>query len=93
MTNSYRIAGREFIDEGDVDETVDEVYDSHGNRIDADYIAEAVDDLRALARSGRPSLGKAGEVSPQIAFRVSSELQRAALHRAKAEGKSISQFA
>ena len=46
---------------------------------------------RAVA--GRPSLTAAGKISPLVSFRVSSQLREAALRRAAAEGRTVSDLA
>lgn len=67
------------------------VYDSHGNRIDADYIEHAVADVHD-ALAGRPSLSGRGS-SPQVAFRVPPAVRDAAQRLAHDEGVSLSEFA
>jgi len=54
-----------------------------------------VEDAPTVRRpvAGRPSLTAAGTVSPLVSFRVSSGLREAALRRAAAEGRTVSDVA
>ncbi len=69
----------------------EQVYDARGNLIDEGYIARAVEDVHD-ALAGRPSLSGEG-ASPQVAFRVSAEVRKAAQRLAAAQGISLSAFA
>lgn len=80
----------------DVDLDVDDVRDSRGRRITADYVAAAVADVHVRQRRGRPSLtgdSGAGEHSPQVSFRVPEQTRRLAEERARAEGRTVSELA
>lgn len=79
--------------------TGETLYDSKGNPITREYLddvsaeAEAGYDLTALTPArGRPSLAGQGE-SPQVRFRLPTDLRERATQRARAEGKSVSQLA
>lgn len=72
----------------DVDLDVEDVRDSQGRRIDAEYVDRVV--ARAV---GRPSLTGVGRRSPHVSFRVSESTRAAAEARAAAEGKTVSQVA
>ncbi|WP_017972467.1 ribbon-helix-helix protein, CopG family [Actinopolyspora halophila] len=72
--------------------TDEELYDSHGNPVDATYIDQAVDDVdRAL--SGRPSLSGRRTRSPQIAFRLPAAEREQAQQLAEQQGVSVSELA
>lgn len=79
--------------------TGETLYDSNGNPITQEYLdevnaeAETGYNLGGLSPTcGRPSLTGRGE-SPQVRFRVPTDLRERAAARAKAEGKSVSQLA
>jgi hypothetical protein len=79
--------------------TGETLYDSKGNPITQEYLdevaaeAEAGYNLSELAPArGRPSLAGRGE-SPQVRFRLPTDLRERATQRARAEGKSVSQLA
>src|SRR5690606_18963427 len=74
----------------DVDLEKEDIRDDRGNRIDADYVRRAVENVHKHARSGRPSLTAPGRQSPQVGVRLPEALRAAAEARAKREGKSVS---
>ena len=55
--------------------------------------AERGYDLSRARRVGRPSLGRAGGVSPRVNVRMSPTLHARANRRAKREGKTLSEIA
>lgn len=55
-------------------------------------LTEAAADAISASRGGRPSLG-AGGSSPQVAFRIPSELRERAERLAAVEGRSLSAIA
>lgn len=69
----------------------DEVYDTHGNRIDQDYIDQAVADVHRMV--GRPSLSADGGTTQAITFRVPAEERANAQAAADEEGISLSEYA
>ncbi|WP_433355593.1 hypothetical protein ACQP25_17150 [Microtetraspora malaysiensis] len=80
------------------------LYDSKGNVIDDQYVAEAVADVHhaidegrvpvpTSRRPGRPSLTGDDTHSPRVSFRLPDELRDLAKARAAAEGKTISALA
>lgn len=74
----------------EVDLEQEDVRDSQGRRIDADYIDRAVTDARA--RRGRPSMSTESP-SPHVSFRVPDQVRRRLDERARAEGRSASDIA
>ncbi|GII75065.1 hypothetical protein Sru01_00470 [Sphaerisporangium rufum] len=88
-------------DDSEIDD-FEEVHDRKGNRIDAEYVARAVEDVhRAIdagqvpvptGRAGRPSL-TGGTHSPRVSFRLPDELRERATSRAAQEGKTVSALA
>jgi predicted HicB family RNase H-like nuclease len=88
MSDEFRVL------DGEIDLERDDVRDSQGRRIDADYVDRAVADVHA--RRGRRPLGDdtstAGH-SPQVSFRVPEQTRRRAEERARAEGRSVSEVA
>lgn len=80
----------------DVDLDVEDVRDSQGRRISAEYVEAAVADVHQRARRGRPALAEdaaTGEHSPRVSFRVPEQTRRSAEQRAQAEGRSVSELA
>lgn len=75
----------------DVDLQHEDVRDSKGARIDADYVERAVEDVHRVV--GRPSLTAPGRRSPQIAVRLPEAIRAAVAARAEREGKSVSELA
>jgi predicted HicB family RNase H-like nuclease len=75
----------------DVDLDTEVVRDRKGRRITSRRAKKIAEE--AVSRAGRPSLTGDRKSSPQIAFRVPDELQARAAAKAKAQGKSLSQFA
>lgn len=78
------------LDPDEVDLDDDDVRDSQGRRIDADYVQRAVDDVHR--RRGRPSLTE-GEESERLSVRVPTQTRRELDKRAAAEGRSASELA
>jgi len=76
----------------DVDLETEEIRLSDGARLTDELAVQIVDEVVAK-RTGRPSLSGAAVHSPQIAFRVPSEVREEAERIAKREGKSVSAFA
>lgn len=83
----------------DYDPSGETLYDSRGNPITQEYLdevsgeAETGYNLSELTPSrGRPSLAGEGE-SPQVRFRVPTDLRDRAAKRARAEGRSVSELA
>ena len=74
----------------DVDLEQEDIRDRDGNRVDADYVRRAVENVHRHVRAGRPSLTAPGRQSPQVAVRLPEALRAAAEARAKREGKSVS---
>lgn len=70
----------------------EKVYDTHGNLIDDDYIAQAVEDAHE-ALAGRPSLSGRKGLSPRVSFRLPTEVRDAAEQLAESEGVSLSTLA
>lgn len=77
----------------DVDLEQEDIRDSKGNRIDDQYVAEAVENVHRYLGAGRPSLSAPGTRSPQVAFRVPEAMRAAAQARASREGKTVSALA
>lgn len=88
MSDKFRVLDDE------VDLERDDVRDSRGRRIDADYVERAVADIHT--RRGRRPLGAPASVgthSPRVSFRVPEQTRRQAEERARAEGRSVSEVA
>lgn len=88
MSDTFRVL------DSDVDLERDDVRDSRGRRIDADYVERAVDDVHT--RRGRRPLGDdtpATGHSPRVSFRVPEQTRRRAEERARTEGRSVSEIA
>lgn len=80
--------------DGEVDLERDDVRDSRGRRVDADYVTRAVADVHA--RRGRRPLGDDAPAighSPRVSFRVPEQTRRRAEERARTEGRSVSEVA
>lgn len=77
----------------DVDLEQEDVRDSRGRRITADYVDEAVADTHRKLGRGRPSLTGEPTRSPQVTFRLPSELRAQAEMLAAREGKRVSEVA
>lgn len=92
MSTGRYPAGSDFGEIGpDVDVDAEEIFDSHGNRIDADYIAEAVSAVHTQLRRGRPSLDDDGQPrSPQLSIKFPQRLKAAADAQARREGRTVS---
>lgn len=77
----------------DIDLSRKVIRDSRGRRITQGYVDRAVADVHRKTGRGRPSLtGKAAQ-SPQVTFRLPSELRAKVKARARREGKRVSQVA
>ena len=79
--------------------TGETLHDSKGNPITQEYLDEVTGEAETgynlgelTPTRGRPSLTGRGE-SPQVRFRVPTDLRARAAERAKAEGKTVSQLA
>lgn len=70
----------------------EEVYDTHGNLIDDDYITQAVEDAHETL-AGRPSLSGHNGLSPRVSFRLPTEVRDAAEQLAESESVSLSTLA
>jgi hypothetical protein len=77
----------------DVDLVADDVRDPAGRRITQEYVDTAVADVHAKAGRGRPSLSTPGSRSPQVTFRLPSELRDQAEEQARREGAKVSDVA
>lgn len=77
----------------DVDLARKVVRDSRGRRITQEYVERAVADVHARIGRGRPSLTGQAARSPQVTFRLPSDLRAKAEARAKREGKRVSEVA
>ena len=75
----------------DIDLDTEVVILPSGQRLTNEVADEIVAEVRA--KSGRPSLGKAGTRSPAVAFRLPAELRAKAEQLAAAEGKTVSALA
>ncbi len=77
----------------DVDLDAEDVRDRQGRRITTEYAERASEEALQVARPGRPPLGATGQASPRVSFRVPEQTRRRAEHRARAEGRSVSDVA
>ncbi|MGI8647098.1 MAG: hypothetical protein DLM55_03690 [Acidimicrobiales bacterium] len=91
--------GKDFGNIGpDVDLRKEEIFDSHGNRIDDAYVEQAVAGVHAHLQRGRPSLegaalkSAASRRSPQITIKFPKNLKEATAVQAHQEGKTVSQL-
>lgn len=75
----------------DIDLDREDVRLTDGTQLTDDVAVEIVEQVRRGA--GRPSLSGRAAASPQIAFRVASDVRDRAAQVAAREGKSISQLA
>jgi hypothetical protein len=80
-------------DQPDVDLRNEDIRDSRGRRITEDYVDAAVADVHQKLGRGRPSLSSAGHRSPQVTFRLPSELRARAEAQAREEGTKVSDVA
>ena len=80
-------------DQPAVDLEHEDVRDSRGRRIAQDYVDAAVADVHEKLGGGRPSLSAAGHRSPQVTFRLPSELRDRAEAQARQEGTKVSDVA
>lgn len=92
MTATGYPSGKDFGDIGpDVDLESEEIIDRHGNRIDEDYIAQAVTAVHHQLRRGRPSLtDNTPQRSPQLSIKFPHSLKAAADAQANQEGRTVS---
>ena len=77
----------------DVDLGAEDVRDSAGRRITQEYVDASVADVHAKTGRGRPSLTGPGSRSPQVTFRLPSELRDQAEEQARREGAKVSDVA
>jgi hypothetical protein len=77
----------------DVDLQRGDIRDRKGRRITEGYVDAAVADVHARPGRGRPSLSAAGRRSPQVTFRLPSELREQAEAQARDEGTKVSDVA
>lgn len=84
-TKKYRLAGPDIPDE--------DVILPSGRRLTEDVRQEIVEDARAAARGGRPSLTRPGRHSPQIGVRLSEDDHLAMKRAADKLGITPSEFA
>lgn len=80
-------------DEPEADLRREDIRDSRGRRITQDYVDSAVADVHDRIGRGRPSLSAAGQRSPQVTFRLPSELRARAEAQALQEGTKVSDVA
>lgn len=80
-------------DQQDADLEREDIRDSHGRRITQAYVDAAVADVHEKIGRGRPSLTAAGRRSPQVTFRLPSELRDRAEAQARQEGTKVSDVA
>ena len=80
-------------DEQDADLEREDIRDSRGRRITQEYVDAAVADAHEKLGRGRPSLTAAGHRSPQVTFRLPSELRDRAEAQARQEGTKVSDVA
>jgi len=90
MTTKRRYA---LADQPDADLEQEDLRDSRGRRITQDYVDAAVADVHEKVARGRPSLSAAGHRSPQVTFRLPSELRDRAEAQARQEGTKVSDVA
>lgn len=81
----YQLAGPDIPDES--------VILPSGRTLTAEARQEIIDDARAAARSGRPSLSRPGRHSPQIGVRLSEDDHAAMKLAARKLGITASEFA
>jgi predicted transcriptional regulator len=77
----------------DVDLEKEDIRDKRGRRVTEDYVEAAVADVHAKSGRGRPSLSPTGSRSPQVTFRLPSELREQAEEQARQEGTKVSDVA
>lgn len=80
-------------DQQDADLEREDIRDSRGRRITQEYVDAAVADVHDKLGRGRPSLTAAGHRSPQVTFRLPSELRDRAEAQARQEGTKVSDVA
>lgn len=84
-TKRYRVVGPDIPDE--------DVVLPSGRRLTEEVRQEIIEDARATARGGRPSLSASGKHSPQIGIRLSEDDHVAMKRAADKLGISTSEFA
>jgi hypothetical protein len=77
----------------DIDLDAEDVRDSAGRRITREYVDACVADVHTKTGRGRPSLTGTGRRSPQVTFRLPSELRDQAEDQARREGRKVSDVA
>jgi predicted transcriptional regulator len=77
----------------DVDLDEEEIRDSRGRRVTKEYADDAAEDALRKVGRGRPALGREGQKSPQVTFRLTPELRAQLEQRAATEGKKVSEVA
>jgi len=80
-------------DQSDADLEQEDLRDSRGQRITQDYVDAAVADVHEKLARGRPSLSAPGHRSPQVTFRLPSDLRDRAEAQARQEGTKVSDVA
>ena len=80
-------------DEPDADLQQEDLRDNRGRRITQDYVDAAVADVQEKLGRGRPSLSASGHRSPQVTFRLPSDLRERAEAQARQEGTRVSDVA
>ncbi|HST64855.1 MAG TPA: hypothetical protein VLM05_06675 [Mycobacteriales bacterium] len=80
-------------DHPDADLQKEDLRDSRGRRITQDYVDSAVADVHEKIGRGRPSLSAPGRRSPQVTFRLPSDLRERAEAQARQEGTKVSDVA
>lgn len=77
----------------DVDLAAEDVRDRQDRRITDEYAEAAAEEALGFVRPGRPALGRVGQHSPRVSFRVPEQTRRQAEQRAAEEGRSVSEIA
>jgi len=80
-------------DQSDVDLEQEDIRNRRGRRITQDYVKAAVEDVHEKLGRGRPSLSADGHRSPQVTFRLPSDLRQRAEAQARQEGTRVSDVA
>ena len=80
-------------DQPDADLEQQDLRDSRGRRITQNYVDAAVADVHDKLGRGRPSLSAAGHRSPQVTFRLPSDLRDRTEAQARQEGTKVSDVA
>lgn len=85
--------GYTLADQPDVDLQQEDVRDRRGRLVTHDYVDAAVADVHEKIGRGRPSLSAVGQRSPQVTFRLPSDLRERAEEQARREGTKVSDVA